>query len=869
MPRTGCPALRWRLLGSIAAGAVALLAAQHASGGDTQWTIVDTFAIPEGASGLAFDGTWLYCGIYGPDGGRVYQIDPADGSYTLLFTGPHEDAYGLTFDGEHLWTTDHPGSPSSPAVAVRLDWSGNLIDQLDLPAHYVSGIAWDAGDFWTSRYYPDPGHVYKLDAAGTILDEFDGPDDQPWDLCVENENLWVADYWGDTLYKLDAATGAMLESHPSEGVDPAGIVWDGQHLWYCDNGEGGNDFLYKVDLQGGGTPQIELPETDHDYGVVPIGEMATWNVTVQNTGNAPLEIAAVDLAGHADLSCPVAFPLTIPAGMSDVLPVVFAPSSFGALDVTATIESNDPVHPTEALALTGDGVYPDATIDLAADAHDYGAVRLDAHTRWHLEIRNHGNQTLTVTDLSVDDSRFYVDGMTALPLELTPLATAQVGIWFSPDAVAAFAGTLTITSTDAGSPTTVTLTGSGEDVEHPMGQTLWTYTIDTSFDNSPKAMASIPDVSGDTVADVIVCSEDDYVRCFNGNSDGTADVLWEHEIFAGAVFSQSGLQIIEDIDEDGYHDVVVGSAWGGRLVRALSGRTGEAIWTYDTDEYGSGGWVYQVDCSKDFNDDGTVDVLAATGDDASDTGPKRAFCLNGLTGVPIWERPLGGPVFAVIGVEDFTGDGHPDVVAGASNEDETQGRAVGVDGSDGTVAWNFFVDGSSVWALAQLGDITGDGVKDVLVGDFLTGNVHGVDATTGFEEYASGGLGVLTRFERLDDVDGDDHPDFVPTHSGDFARVISGLTGAAAWTTPLADNASTAARIADVSGDGVNDVVVGTLFTSNRTYFLDGVHGGVLQSAAYPTPVDAITAIPDITGDGSWEMVAGGRNGLVTCISGG
>ena len=77
------------------------------------------------------------------------------------------------------------------------------------------------------------------------------------------------------------------------------------------------------------------------------------------------------------------------------------------------------------------------------------------------------------------------------------------------------------------------------------------------------------------------------------------------------------------------------------------------------------------------------------------------------------------------------------------------------------------------------------------------------------------------------------------------------------------------ARIADVSGDGINDVVVGTLSSNNRTYFLDGADGSVMQSANYGTPVDAIAAIPDIVGDGSWEMVVGGRNGLVTCLSGG
>ena len=853
------------------AACVLYLATRGVSSAGAQWTIVDTFPVPEGASGLAYDGTWLYCGIYGSNGSEVYRIDPATGASALLFNGPQEDAFGLTFDGQYLWTTDHPGSSSTPAVAMRLDWSGNLIGQFDLPAHYMSGIAYDNGNFWVPRYYPDPGHLYKVDATGVILDDFAAPDNQPWDVCLENSNLWVADYWGDTLYKIDATTGAVLESHPSVGVDPAGVVWDGQYLWYCDNGEGFNqDILYKVSLQGGGTPQIDIPVNSHDFGVLSIGQSATWYMTVQNLGDAALEISAVTFSPPDDLSCPAGFPVIIPVGGTAQLPMVYTPAVFGPLDATGTVSSNDPVNPDEGITLTGQGVYPDATIDILDAVHDYGAVRVNAHTRWFMEISNHGNQVLTIGDILIDDGRFYLDAGITLPINLDPLASVQIGVWFSPPSAAPYVATLDVYSNDpVQNPAVVSLAGSGVKTGYPMGATLWSYLIDTGFDNSPKAMAAIPDVSGDGVADVIVCSEDSFIRCFNGNADGTGDVLWEHEIFAGSVYAANGIQVRDDIDDDGYHDVVVGSAWGGRLIRAISGRTGQTIWTHDTHEYGNGGWVYQVDCSYDYNGDGSVDVLAATGDDSTDTGPKRVYCLNGLSGVPIWERPLGGPVFAVVGVEDFTGDGQPDAVAGASNEAESQGRAVGIDGASGSEAWTFVVAGSSVWAVAQINDITADGVSDVIVGDFGTGQIHGLDATTGSQAYFGGGFGTLTRFERLDDVNGDGHVDVVPAHFSTFARVISGQSGDPVWTTPLVDKPASVARIADVSGDGINDLVVGTLFATNYTYFLDGADGSVMQSANYGTPVDAITAIPDVAGDGSWEMVVGGRNGLVSCFSGG
>jgi hypothetical protein len=85
----------------------------------------------------------------------------------------------------------------------------------------------------------------------------------------------------------------------------------------------------------------------------------------------------------------------------------------------------------------------------------------------------------------------------------------------------------------------------------------------------------------------------------------------------------------------------------------------------------------------------------------------------------------------------------------------------------------------------------------------------------------------------------------------------------------VVDKPSTIAVCDDLNDDGVNDLMVGTLFTNNYAYFVDGVDGTVLDSINYGTPIDAIAAIPDIVGDRSWEMVVGGRNGLVTCFSGG
>lgn len=858
----------------IVAAVVLMCAIAGISVADTgrAWTIVATYSIPESASGLAWDGTYLYCGIYGANGGKVYRIDPSDGSYTEICTGPQEDAFGLTYDGTYLWTTDHPGSSSIPADAIQFNFSGGSVSSFALPDHYMSGIAYDNGDFWVATYYPDPATIYKVDNAGSIIHTYTAPDNQPWDLCLENGGLWMADYWGDALYRIDTSDGSLLETHASEGVDPAGIVFDGTYLWYCDNGSGGVDFLYKVDLSGSGNPVMNIPVTEYNYGTITTGNSATYNAVVENDGTASLIIDSVTFAGSTDLTCTATFPVTIPASSQDQLPLVFAPTAYGPLTAIATVFSNDPVHPTGEITLTGDGVTPGPDISVTEGSHDWGTTRIGSYSRWLLTVENHGDAVLTISDVSSDDGHFIIDKDMVLPMDIGVLEFGQIGIWFQPELGIPYASSIRISSNDPDNdPVEVPVNGIGLDKSWPIGDTLWQFLIDVSYDNSPKAIAGIEDMTEDGFPEVIICSEDNYVRCFNGNSHGTADILWEHEIVGGAVYSQAGLEINEDVDGDGLQDVVVGSAWGGKLIRCMSGKTGHTIWTHDTHEYGDGGWVYAVDCSYDYNSDGTVDVLAVAGDDAGDIGPKRAYCLNGLTGVSLWECPLGGPGFGVVGVSDFTGDGIPDAVAGASNEDETQGKAIGINGATGGIEWTFNAIGSSVWAVEQVDDFTSDGIPDIIVGDFSfgSGNIYGLDATDGSQEYTDAGFGSIIRFEKLNDVSGDGHPDIIPVHSSNSARVINGQTGATVWSQSVVDKVFSAARCADVSGDGIDDIMIGTVYSSNYVYFLDGVSGATLYSVDVGSPVDAIGTMPDVVGDGSWEMVAGCRNGRVYCFSGG
>lgn len=849
-----------------------LNAQQNANGGE--WTIVETFETPGKASGLAWDGTYIYFGIYGAGGDEFYRLDPATGESTLLFTHPEvDDSFGMTWDGEYLWTVHQPSGSSNPALATQLDLEGNTISTIALPDHYMSGIAYDEGNFWVCTYYENPGMVYKIDDQGNVLESFAPPVyDQLWDVCRQDDFLWFADYDGDVVYKTDL-TGALLEEHPAENIKPAGIVWDGAFLWYVDGQLSSPSTIYKVDLGGAGTPEIQVPVTSWDFGNVALGDAETWDITVNNIGNADLELQNLVIPGAVPIFSYETFPQTIEPGGTAGLEVIFEPSEVGTLNTTVVLQSSDPVNPEVELVLTGEAVISGPSIHVQATSHDYNEVRAGAYTRWDMPVENIGDETLTIESVTSSDEAFIVDESIQFPVSVSPLEVVHLGIWFHPTDAETYEGMLEVNSNDPQNPAVeVTVTGEGHVQDYLMGDQMWYYDITTGYDPSPKAIGPLKDITGDGVNEVIVCSEDNFVRCFNGNSNGIADVMWEHEIYSGNVYQGEALSFLPDINGDTYDEVVVGTTGGDRSVVCLSGKTGEQLWKFQTSTWGDGGWVYETDASRDFTGDDIPDVLACAGGSSTGPGADRVFCLNGTDGTLEWDYFFNGPGFSVMAIDDVNGDGVPEALSGASNSDESQGKTVVVDGSTGYEIWTNLAGGTSVWALVQLDDINGDGVRDVASGEFGNGEYKVFDATNGdelFDGSIGGGFVIITDLIRLDDVNADGYADFTIQSSSGNCVVIDGHEGENIWFTPLADQAQKVDRIADVSGDAINDVVVGTLFQNNYVYFLDGATGDILEEVAYGEPVDGMSAIQDINGDISWEVVAGGREGKVTCYSGG
>ena len=833
---------------------------------DGSWTIINQYEIHDNAGGLASDGNLIYIGsLYGGVGEQVYSFDPATEELEFLFSGPQDNTFGLTYDGEYLWTISRE---INPAHAVQMDMEGNQVSTIELDENFMSGIAWDDGTFWVGIYHPNPGTIQNIDLDGDEISSFVPPSDQPWDLAMQGDSIWIADYWNGEIHLVES-DGTLVQSFPYDDHRVSGIYYDGVFLWYVGRTSTSESTLYQVDPWGVGTPVIQAPDSHH-FGNVTLGDTEEWDMTIHNVGTGELVIDDITFpGGNESFYLDTTFPVTIQAEESTDITITFDPQEIHIFEKVMSIHSSDVATPVTEVLIEGNGLASGPYLQTYQELIDFGTVRLNSSTRDYLMLRNMGDEPLVIESIGFSIYDYWWDWTVEFPITLDPVELDSLAFWFQPATEGVLESNATLTfNNEEQSPYEVPLTGESVDMEFPLASVIWDIDMPghPALDN-PRAILGVPDVNDDGVDDVLICTRGLSLYMYSGNASGTPDVLWEKQI--GTVEYPKAVGLTDDLNDDGYLDIVIGTAYGDRAVTALSSRTGDIIWRFETNLYGGGGWVYMIDVSYDYNGNGYKDVLAATGDDGDGTGPRRVFLLDGSNGEVIWDTSMGGAAYSVLAVDDFTGDGVPDVVAGGQTPAQ-QGKVLGLSGATGDIEWEFSTAGTSVWALEQLDDITENGIRDVIAGSF-SGHYYLLDVTNGEVVY-SGNLGnaLILDFWATGDLNDDGFADIIPSYSTvNQARAISGKDGQFIWSTEIADQGWAVSPMRDITGDGINDVAVGTLFNHNYLYFLGGADGAVLDSVPMPGPVDAIRAVPDILGNNAMEVIATSRNNYAAAFSGG
>ena len=405
----------------------------------------------------------------------------------------------------------------------------------------------------------------------------------------------------------------------------------------------------------------------------------------------------------------------------------------------------------------------------------------------------------------------------------------------------------------------------------------------TAPDNAA-CVRGVPDVTGDGLDEIIVGIDEsgtDNVFCLNGASVGTADVVWSVEtldgLSGGAPYGDEAVVHVSDADGNGYDNILVGTAWGGRTAYDFDTLDGTIHWRFDTYLAASSGWVYSLDQMSDVTGDGVPETAFGAGSDNNSLYVVDGAASAGGQATVVWNYAAADAVGSVRNLGDVNGDGDDDVFAAVWDNGDT---FVCLDGGTslpgGFVLWSYPVSGA--YSTEVLPDITGDGINEALAAIWTSDGsaVRCLNGATGVEVWRSTqvfGYGMMV--EVIGDVNRDGDPDIVVSSWENAVIVLDGKTGGLIWKTPVGTTNNgyvwTARGIPDLDGDGINDVVAGSF--DLHAYAMSGSDGEVLWSYDTGNRVYSVAPVGDLDGDGVFEVVVGTQdtssNVVVYVIDGG
>jgi hypothetical protein len=321
---------------------------------------------------------------------------------------------------------------------------------------------------------------------------------------------------------------------------------------------------------------------------------------------------------------------------------------------------------------------------------------------------------------------------------------------------------------------------------------------------------------------------------------------------------------VADLNGDGRPDVALPLAGGvgtpGHVGVFLHGSPAGKGYAPRVD-YATGSDPYTI-MAADLDGDGRPDVVTSSLHDNSVTVLLNSAAAPGTFTVA---QTLSATNAGTVVAADLNGDGRPDLLIAA----DTLRLALQNTGTPGSFAAPVTLyknsTGFAFGALA-VGDLNGDGVPDVVAADnngvqllFVAPGAATPTVASAVPIYTNTRVGGSPAVA-IADIDGDGRNDVVITDQ-DAAVVIVLLQSAAApgqflparrFAVP--SGTGTSAVVADLDGDGHPDIVTGG--GTVAVLLQDGAHPGNFHAASsYPASSSYVVAVADVDGDGHPDIV--------------
>jgi hypothetical protein len=290
------------------------------------------------------------------------------------------------------------------------------------------------------------------------------------------------------------------------------------------------------------------------FGNVVTNTTATATLTLTNSGNATMTVSSISYpAGFSG-----AWSGTIAAAGSQSVTVTFAPTALTSYGGTVAVNS-DATSGTSTISASGTGVVaPTRVIGLSGNLA-FGNVVTNTTATATLTLTNSGNATLTVSSIS------YPSGFSgAWNGSIAAGASQAVTVSFTPTAMTAYSGTVTVNSdaTDGTSTISVSGTGAGRIIgvsgKLAFGSmvTNTTATATLTITNSGNATLTVSSIS--------------YPSGFSGAWSGTIAAASSHAVtvtFAPtAMTAYSGTVTVNSDATGGTNTISVSGAGIGRVI---------------------------------------------------------------------------------------------------------------------------------------------------------------------------------------------------------------------------------------------------------------------------------------------------------------
>lgn len=220
------------------------------------------------------------------------------------------------------------------------------------------------------------------------------------------------------------------------------------------------------DVTGNGiNPVANYSPTALDFGDAQIGAGCVLRtVTASNSGTTPLTVNSYALTNTTDFHFNAqSQPLTIAPGASGSLSVYFCPQpgDTGTRTATLSVISNDTLSPN-TISLSGVGINPSGAISPTSLSFtgQYVGTASAAQT---VAVSNSGTTDLIISAVNFGGANpgDFAYSAPALPITVTPGASASFGVTFAPTAAGSRSATLTFATNDNRHTLSVALSGSG------------------------------------------------------------------------------------------------------------------------------------------------------------------------------------------------------------------------------------------------------------------------------------------------------------------------------------------------------------------------------------------------------------------------